>query len=83
MKLAKTKRKLSVFVHKLTLNFHAKKWHENVLEFWLRHSWLKYMSLVQCAHLVKNPHYIYYEIAVRVVLTFDKLRHDVWYVLSL
>ena len=27
----------------------------------------------------KNPHYIYYEIAVRVILTFDKLRLDVWY----
>ena len=44
---------------------------------------MKYEVLVQCAHLgmymVKNPHYIYYEIAVRVILTFDKLRLDVWY----
>ena len=30
-------------------------------------------------YMVKNPHYIYYEIAVRVILTFDKLRLDVWY----
>ena len=36
-------------------------------------------SVCTTGYMVKNPHYIYYEIAVRVILTFDKLRLDMWY----
>ena len=86
MKLAKTKRKhcnslkLSFFVHKLTLKFHAKKWRFGILVATFLADIYESSSVCTPG---KNPHCIYYEIAVRVVLTFDKLRHDVWYVPSL